>query len=75
MNLVTGASSGIGYHLAKLFAADKYGVILVSRTKSDLDKVAEELTIKYHCPQVVVIEKDLSKVGSAHELFIEIKEH
>ncbi|CAF1311234.1 unnamed protein product [Adineta steineri] len=74
MALITGGSSGIGYHLARLFAADKYGVILVARTESDLEKVAEELTVKYHCPQVITIAKDLSKVGSAQELFKEIKE-
>ena len=72
--LVTGASSGIGYHLAQLFARDKYGVILVSRTESDLEKVAEELRVNFHCPQVTVIAKDLSKPGSAAELVREIRE-
>lgn len=75
IDLVTGASNGIGYELAKLFAGDKHGVILVSRTQSDLEKVAEELKTKYNCPQVTVIAKDLSKSGSAKELFKEIKEH
>ena len=45
----------------KLFAGDKHGLILVSRTKSDLERVAEELKMKFQCPQVTVIPKDLSK--------------
>jgi short-subunit dehydrogenase len=73
--LITGASNGIGYHLAQLFARDRHGLILVARTKSDLEKVAKELTEKYPCPQVIIIAKDLSKPGSARELFKEIKEH
>ena len=31
--LITGASSGIGYELAKLFKRDGYNLILVARNK------------------------------------------
>jgi len=72
--LITGASNGIGYHLAKLFAREKYGVILVSRTYEDLEKVGKELKEQYQCPQVTIVAKDLSKPNSAKELFQEIKE-
>ncbi len=41
--LITGGSSGIGFELAKLFAADGYRVVLVARTKQDLDRAAEAL--------------------------------
>ena len=71
--LVTGGSRGIGYHLAQLFARDKHGLILVSRKRTDLEKVANELKSKYQCPQITIIDKDLSKPGSADELYSEIK--
>lgn len=45
--LVTGASSGIGYELTKLFARDGYDVILVSRRRERLAAVAEELETTY----------------------------
>ena len=41
--LVTGASGGIGYELAKLFANDHYNLVLVARSASRLTQVADEL--------------------------------
>ena len=41
--LITGASSGIGYSLAKLFATEKCNLALLSRRKEVLDGVAAEL--------------------------------
>lgn len=41
--LITGASSGIGYSLTKLFAAEKCNLALLSRRKEILDGVASEL--------------------------------
>ena len=32
--LITGASSGIGYELARLFAKDKHNLILIARCKN-----------------------------------------
>jgi short-subunit dehydrogenase len=41
--LITGASTGIGYELAKLFARDHHNVILVARSADKLAQVATEL--------------------------------
>jgi short-subunit dehydrogenase len=41
--LITGASGGIGYELAKLFANDQYNLVLVARSASKLAQVADEL--------------------------------
>jgi uncharacterized protein len=41
--LITGASGGIGYELAKLFARDKYDLVLVARGSDKLTQIASEL--------------------------------
>ena len=41
--LITGASGGIGYELAKVFAKDHYNLVLVARGAPKLNQVADEL--------------------------------
>lgn len=41
--LITGASAGLGYEFAHLFARDKYNLILVARNGPKLAQLAEEL--------------------------------
>ena len=41
--LITGASGGIGYELAKLFARDHYNLVLVARSSGTLSQFADEL--------------------------------
>lgn len=41
--LITGASGGIGYELAKLFAKDHHNVVLVARSAPKLAQFADEL--------------------------------
>lgn len=70
--LITGATSGIGYELAKLFAQDGYNIIAVARTEEDLNKVRTEFTQQYGV-QVEVIPTDLFGEKSATELYEEVK--
>jgi len=69
--LITGASSGIGYELAKLFAADKYNLVLVSRNQQELDNRAAEL--RQQGVEVITIAKDLFNRQEAFDLYDEVK--
>lgn len=65
--LVTGASAGIGLELARLFAADGDGLILVARRKKRLEALAKELRAAHGVP-VEVVELDLAAHDAAGEL-------
>jgi uncharacterized protein len=71
--LITGASSGIGYELSKIFAFNGYKLILVARNKERLTVIADELMTEYNC-LATVIQKDLSIKNSAVELFKELSD-
>jgi uncharacterized protein len=66
--LITGASSGIGFELAKLFAAEGRALVLTARRQDKLEALAQELTNTYKVP-VEVIALDLEAEGSAEKLF------
>ncbi len=68
--LITGASSGIGYELAKLCLKDGYRLVLVARSKTRLDEVARKLDPEKKS-KIVVLPKDLSNLSSAREIFDE----
>ena len=70
--LVTGASSGIGYELAKCFARDGYNLVLVARSADELQKIAAQLTSE-HGVSAKVIVKDLSASTSPQEIFDEVQ--
>src|SRR5579875_153165 len=70
--LITGATSGIGYELAKLFAEDGYNLILVARTNEDLEQRREEFSSQYGV-KVIPIAKDLFQANAPFELYEEIK--
>src|SRR5258706_8900 len=66
--LITGASSGIGCELAKLFAADHFNVVLAARNETRLKQVADELQAA-HGISAKVLPKDLSKPTAPAEIF------
>ncbi|SHL23894.1 hypothetical protein SAMN05444266_102563 [Chitinophaga jiangningensis] len=65
--LITGATSGIGYELAKLFAADSYNLILVARNEDRLQDIADQLKLAY-AVEVTPVAKDLFTVAAAEEI-------
>lgn len=69
--LITGGSNGIGFELAKLFAQDGYGVIIVARYEDELHTAAEVLRT-YRVPVAIVV-KDLMEPDAAFELYDEVK--
>jgi len=70
--LITGASSGIGYDLAKIAAADGKNLILVARSEDKLEQLAEELRKSYPI-EVVSIAVDLSDEAGVNELISEVE--
>ncbi len=69
--LITGATDGIGYELAKLFAKDHYNLIIVARDKAELEQKADEF--RQHGIDVITIAKDLFKREQTLEVCEEIK--
>ena len=71
--LITGASSGIGQELAKLFAQDGYNLVLVSRSDDKLDRLAEVFKSNYGTQQITVIGKDLATEDAAQDVYNQVK--
>jgi short-subunit dehydrogenase len=69
--LITGASGGIGYELAKLFAQDRVGLVLVARNGSKLTAIAREL-LALGAPRVEVIVADLASADAVPPLLREL---
>jgi hypothetical protein len=64
--LITGASEGMGYEFAKLFAQNGHSLVLVARNQARLDAVARELSSTL--VDVRTVAKDLSLPDAAEEL-------
>jgi uncharacterized protein len=69
--LITGASSGIGWELAKLFAEDRQALVLVARRKKRLEELGRDLTAAFGVA-VRVIAKDLADPKAPGEIFQEL---
>lgn len=66
--LITGASAGIGRHLAETFADKGHDLILVARSKGPMETLASELSER-HGIHVDVHSLDLSGPNAADHLF------
>jgi short-subunit dehydrogenase len=70
--LITGASGGIGYELAWLFARDSYDLVLVARNEQQLRHMANKLQ-EVHDITVKVMVKDLALACAPDEIFADLQ--
>jgi short-subunit dehydrogenase len=70
--MITGASSGIGYEMAKLLAAQHHDLILVARDVQKLSALQKDLET-LHNIKVHIFERDLSKIDNALKLYDDVK--
>jgi len=70
--LITGASGGIGYELARLFARDKHNLVLVARSGAKLEQVANELQREFGV-SVRTVTLDLSLASAPQLLFEQLR--
>jgi uncharacterized protein len=66
--LITGATSGFGYEIAKKLAAQGHNLVLVCRDEKRLCQVARELN---EISDIIIMPVDLTKAGSETLLFDE----
>jgi short-subunit dehydrogenase len=71
--LVTGASSGIGYELARLFAADGHDVIITATgTNGDLNRTAE--AVRATGAEALIVTADLTDFDEVEKLVAAVKQ-
>jgi short-subunit dehydrogenase len=71
ISLITGASSGIGTEFARIFAREKYDIILVARNEQALSDLKQDLEKKYGVTcHVLVI--DLAQPDAADRVFEQV---
>ena len=71
--LITGASGGIGWELARQFAAGGHPLILVARSRERLEERRERLSEEFSVP-VVTVAQDLTLPDAADQLFSKTQE-
>lgn len=69
--LITGASSGIGFELAKLFAKDQYNLVIVGRDGAALEKCAAEL--RGNSIEVIPVVADLFQKDAPMSIYNEVR--
>jgi short-subunit dehydrogenase len=70
--LITGATSGIGLELAKIFAKNGYDQVIVARDEQELATIANGLNSEYGV-RVIPIAKDLFDPEAAFQIYDELK--
>jgi len=72
---ITGASSGIGYEVAKAFAKRGKNVIIIARRKENLDKLKEEILQVSPLLDVVLKSADLSVIQNVYSLYDSLQDY
>jgi short-subunit dehydrogenase len=70
--LITGATTGIGYELADLMAADGHSLILFAQNGPRLEERARDLE-KRHKVRCAVIVRDLANPNATQDIFVEVQ--
>lgn len=70
--LITGATSGIGLELARIFAQNGWGLVLVARDRQRLDGLAKDLAREFKAP-VITIPQDMSIQSAPKAIFDELQ--
>lgn len=73
--LITGATSGFGWELCKLFAKDRHNVILVARDEDKLLSCAQSLRNDFPAIEVHQFSTDLAQQGSVGALYEKLDMH
>ena len=70
--LITGASTGIGFEIAKLFAIENINLLIVSRDKQKLLKIKDEFENQYKI-EVITLATDLSSDSGVQDILDVVK--
>lgn len=70
--LITGGSGGIGYALAKVFAANNHNLILISSSYERLKTAQQKLQAEFPIT-VTIFEQDLTELKAAEKLYSRIQ--
>lgn len=65
--LITGATTGIGYEMSKLFAMNGYNLVIIARNQSQLQQLQQQWENEFGVT-IHAIEKDLSQPSSVTEI-------
>jgi short-subunit dehydrogenase len=69
--LITGASSGIGLELAKVFAKNGHNLVLVARSETTLNALKQEIEKDFEV-EVKILIKDLKYYSTPEEIYREV---
>ena len=70
--LITGATGGLGFELARRFANDNYSLVLVGRDEQKLQAAARDLLGEFGTKVQIIVE-DLSTEGAADRVAAEVE--